>query len=109
MKNTLLATSAAATLAACVYYDEPSVKPMAMPWGQTVEVACRDGKGMAIDFIPAPRAARVRFDATTLTLPQTDTAGDAEFSDGRYTLYISANRVALVDTAVVLRGPCAPR
>ncbi len=107
-KTTTCATLAAAILAGCVYYDLPQVKPMAMPWGQTVQVACQDGRRMAIEFVPAPRAARVSFDATTLTLPQRDTAGDAEFSDGRYTLYINASRVALVDTAIVLRGPCAP-
>jgi membrane-bound inhibitor of C-type lysozyme len=59
--------------------------------------------------VPSPRAARVTFDATTVTLPQVAAASDAKFTDGRYTLYINDNRAALEETGMVLRGPCRPR
>ena len=98
----------AASAAGCIAY-EPQVQPMAMPWGQRVNVSCMGDKTMAIDFIPAPRAARVTFDATTVTLQQVDAASDAKFTDGRYTLYINDNRAALEETGMVVRGPCTPR
>jgi membrane-bound inhibitor of C-type lysozyme len=102
------AAVAAGVAAGCIAY-EPQVQPMAMPWGQRVTVSCVGDKTMAIDFIPAPRAARVTFDATTVTLQQVDAASDAKFTDGRYTLYINDNRAALEETGVVVRGPCTPR
>jgi len=98
----------AASLAACIAY-EPPVQPMAMPWGERVTVSCTGEKTMAIDFIPAPRSARVTFDATTVTLQQVAAASDAKFTDGRYTLYVNDNRVALEETGMVVRGPCTPR
>ena len=98
----------AASAAGCIAY-EPQVQPMAMPWGQRVVVGCMGDKTMAIDFIPAPRSARVTFDATTVTLQQVDAASDAKFTDGRYTLYINDNRAALEETGMVVRGPCTPR
>ena len=107
-KSVAAVAVAAASLTACVLY-EPRIEPMAMPWGQTVVVSCRNDKSMSIDFIPSPRAARVRFDDSTVTLPQVEGASDAKFSDGRYTLYINDSRAALEETGVVVRGPCAPR
>lgn len=104
----LLAAAGAAALAGC-YYDVRQANQVEMPWGERVVVACTGGKAMAIDFIAAPRAARVTFDATTVTLAQVDAASDAKFSDGRYTLYINDQRAALEETGIVLRGPCAPR
>jgi membrane-bound inhibitor of C-type lysozyme len=91
------------------YYDVQKANQMEMPWGQRVEMTCQGGKSMAIDFVPAPRAARVSFDSTTVTLPQVSAASDAKFTDGRYTLYVNDQRAALEQTGVVLRGPCAPR
>lgn len=108
-KKTTVLMLAAAFLTGCVYYDVPQVQPMAMPWGQTVQMRCRDDKSMAIAFVPAPRAARVTFDATTVTLAQVEAASDAKFTDGRYTLYINDSRAALEETGIVLRGPCTPR
>lgn len=108
-KKTTGSMLAAAVLAGCVYYDLPPVQPMAMPWGQTVQMSCRDDKSMAIAFVPAPRAARVTFDATTVTLAQVEAASDAKFTDGRYTLYINDSRAALEETGILLRGPCTPR
>ena len=105
----LAGAALAAAVAGCVYYDTPQVTAMAMPWGQTVNVSCMGGKTMAIAFVPSPRAARVTFDATTVTLPQVDAASDAKFTDGRYTLYINDSRAALEETGMVLRGPCQPR
>ena len=64
---------------------------------------------MAIDFVASPRAARVTFDGTTVTLPQVEAASDAKFTDGRYTLYVNDSRTALEETGVVRRGPCTPR
>ena len=107
IRNATLAAEIAAALAGCAAY-EPQVQPMAMPWGQRVVVSCMGDKTMAIDFVPSPRAARVTFDATTVTLPQVDAASDAKFTDGRYTLYINDNRAALEETGVLLRGPCRP-
>jgi len=104
-----LCTALVAVLAGCVYYDVPQVQPMAMPWGQRVTVSCTGDKTMAIDFVPSPKAARVTFDATTVTLPQVAAASDAKFTDGRYTLYITDSRAALEETGMVLRGPCQPR
>ena len=98
----------AAGAAGCIAY-QPQVEPMAMPWGQRVVVSCMGEKTMAIDFIPAPRSARVTFDATTVTLQQVAGASDAKFTDGRYTLYVNDNRVALEETGMVVRGPCTPR
>lgn len=105
----LLAAACAAALAGCYYQEVRQAVQVEMPWGQRVVVACMGGKSMAIDFIAAPRAARVTFDATTVTLPQVDAASDAKFTDGRYTLYINDQRAALEETGVVVRGPCAPR
>jgi membrane-bound inhibitor of C-type lysozyme len=98
----------AAALSGC-YYDVQKANQMQMPWGQRVEVACMGGKSMTIDFVPAPRAARVSFDGTAVTLPQVDAASDAKFTDGRYTLYVNDQRAALEQTGVLLRGPCTPR
>ena len=110
MSARVLALAASALLVAGCYYQEVNqALNTQMPWGQRVEVACMGGKSMAIDFIPSPRAARVSFDSTTVTLPQVDAASDAKFSDGRYTLYVNEQRAALEQTGVVLRGPCAPR
>jgi membrane-bound inhibitor of C-type lysozyme len=100
--------AAALTLTGCIAY-EPEVRPMEMPWGQRVELVCANDRTMAIDFVPAPRAARVTFDARTVMLAQVEAASDAKFTDGRYTLYINDNRAALEETGVVLRGPCRPR
>ena len=108
IRNATLAAVLAVGVAGCIAY-EPEVQPLAMPWGQRVELACMGDKAMAIDFVPAPRAARVSFDATTVTLPQVEAASDAKFTDGRYTLYISGERAALEETGIVLRGPCRPR
>jgi membrane-bound inhibitor of C-type lysozyme len=105
----LPAAACALALTGCYYQDVRKAVQVEMPWGQRVVVACMGGKSMAIDFIPSPRAARVTFDATTVTLPQVDAASDAKFTDGRYTLYINDQRAALEETGVVLRGPCAPR
>ena len=91
------------------YYDVQKANQMEMPWGQRVVVTCMGGKSMTIDFVPAPRAARVSFDSTTVTLPQVSAASDAKFTDGRYTLYVNDQRAALEQTGIVLRGPCAPR
>jgi len=104
----LAGLAGAALVAGCIAYA-PEVQPLEMPWGQRVVVACTGDKSMAIDFLPSPRAARVTFDATTVTLPQVAAASDAKFTDGRYTLYISGQRTALEETGRVLRGPCAPR
>ena len=68
IRNATLAAALTAALAGCIAY-EPQVQPMAMPWGQRVVVSCAGDKTMAIDFVPSPRAARVTFDATTVTLP----------------------------------------
>jgi len=87
-------------LAGC-YYDVQKANQMQMPWGQRVEVTCMGGKSMSIDFVPAPRAARV--------LPQVDAASDAKFTDGRYILYVNDQRAALEETGILLRGPCTPR
>jgi membrane-bound inhibitor of C-type lysozyme len=95
-------------LAGC-YYDVQKANQMPMPWGSTVVVACQGGKSMAIDFLPSPRAARVRFDDKAVTLPQVDAASDAKFTDGRYTLYVNDQRAALEEIGKVLRGPCTPR
>jgi membrane-bound inhibitor of C-type lysozyme len=103
-----IAIALAAALAGC-YYDVQTANQTEMPWGQRVEVACMGGKSMTIDFVPAPRAARVSFDGTTVTLPQVDAASDAKFTDGRYILYVNDQRAALEQTGVVLRGPCTPR
>jgi membrane-bound inhibitor of C-type lysozyme len=103
-------TRAAAALAvAGCYYDVRQANHVEMPWGQRVVVACQGGKSMAIDFVPSPRAARVSFDATTVTLAQVDAATDAKFTDGRYTLYVNEQRAALEETGILLRGPCTPR
>lgn len=96
-------------VAGCYYQEVNRALNTEMPWGQRVVVACMGGKSMAIEFVPSPRAARVTFDATTVTLPQVDAASDAKFTDGRYTLYVNEQRAALEQTGVVLRGPCAPR
>jgi membrane-bound inhibitor of C-type lysozyme len=90
-------------------WDVSTAQPMAMPWGQRVDMGCAGGKTLAVDFVPAPRAARVSFDGRTLTLPQVDAASDAKFTDGRFTLYINDNRAALEETGMVVRGPCTPR
>jgi membrane-bound inhibitor of C-type lysozyme len=108
IRNATLAAAVATAVAGCIAY-EPEVRPLEMPWGQRVNLACMGDKSMAVDFVPAPRAARVTFDATTVTLPQVEAASDAKFTDGRYTLYISGERAALEETGVVLRGPCRPR
>ena len=108
IRNAALAAALAAGLAGCIAY-EPEVRPLEMPWGQRVNLACTGDKSMAVDFVPSPRAARVTFDATTVTLPQVAAASDAKFTDGRYTLYISGERAALEETGMVLRGPCRPR
>lgn len=102
-----LAGALVATLAGC-YYDVQKANQMPMPWGSTVVVACQGGKSMAIDFLPSPRAARVRFDDRSVTLPQVDAASDAKFSDGQFTLYVNDQRAALEEMGRVLRGPCAP-
>lgn len=108
IRNATFATALAAALAGCIAY-EPEVRPLEMPWGQRVNLACTGDKSMAVDFVPSPRAARVTFDSTTVTLPQVAAASDAKFTDGRYTLYISGERAALEETGMVLRGPCRPR
>jgi len=108
IRNAALAAPLAAALGGCIAY-EPDVRPMEMPWGQRVVVSCLNDKSMAIDFVPAPRAARVMFDSTAVTLPQVAAVSDAKFTDGRYTLYISGERAALEETGMVLRGPCRPR
>jgi membrane-bound inhibitor of C-type lysozyme len=108
IRNATLAAVLAIVLGGCIAY-EPDVHPLEMPWGQRVVLNCVNDKSMAIDFVPAPRAARVTFDATTVTLPQVAAASDAKFTDGRYTLYISGERAALEETGMVLRGPCRPR
>jgi membrane-bound inhibitor of C-type lysozyme len=108
IRNGTLATAFAAGVAGCIAY-EPDVHPLEMPWGQRVVLSCVNEKSMAIDFVPTPRAARVTFDSTTVTLPQVAAASDAKFTDGRYTLYISGERAALEETGIVLRGPCRPR
>jgi membrane-bound inhibitor of C-type lysozyme len=108
LRRIACAALAAGVVASCVVY-EPQVQPMAMPWGERVNMRCMGDKAMAIDFIPAPRAARVTFDATTVTLQPVDAASDAKFTDGRYTLYINDNRAALEETGMVVRGPCTPR
>jgi len=105
----LAAAAALAAIATGCAEDVSRAEPMQMPWGQRVEVSCMGGKAMAIDFVPAPRAARVSFDGRTVTLPQVDAASDAKFTDGRFTLYINDSRAALEDTGIVLRGPCTPR
>jgi membrane-bound inhibitor of C-type lysozyme len=97
------------TIAAGCAYDVSRAYPMQMPWGQRVEMSCTGGKTMAVDFVPSPRAARVTFEGRTVTLPQVDSAADARFTDGRFTLYINDNRAGLEETGVVLRGPCTPR
>jgi len=104
----LLASAIVVALSGC-YYDVQKANQMEMPWGQRVVVTCQGGKSMAIDFVPSPRAARVSFDNTTVTLRQVDAASDAKFTDGRYTLYINDSRAALEQTGMVLRGPCRPR
>jgi hypothetical protein len=68
IRHARIAAALAAVLAGCVAYA-PEVQPMAMPWGQRVVVSCMGDKTMAIDFVPSPRAARVTFDGTTVTLP----------------------------------------
>jgi membrane-bound inhibitor of C-type lysozyme len=108
MTRLLASAAIVATLSGC-YYDVQKANQMPMPWGQRVVVTCMGGKSMAIDFVPAPRAARVSFDNTTVTLPQVDAASDAKFTDGRYILYINDQRAALEETGIVLRGPCTPR
>ncbi|HKC45500.1 MAG TPA: MliC family protein [Burkholderiales bacterium] len=108
LRSVLLVGALAAGVASCIAY-EPTIKPMAMPWGQRVDVICVGGKTMAIDFLPSPRAARVSFDGTAVTLSQVEAASDAKFTDGRYTLYINDNRVALEETGILVRGPCQPR
>jgi membrane-bound inhibitor of C-type lysozyme len=108
MTRRLAVAALAASVAGCIAY-EPQVRPMEMPWGQRVVLGCTGEKTMAIDFVPSPRAARVTFDATTVTLPQVAAASDAKFTDGRYTLYINDSRAALEETGRVLRGPCTPR
>jgi membrane-bound inhibitor of C-type lysozyme len=108
MSARVLAAAAALLVAGC-YYDVQKANQAEMPWGQRVVVSCAGGKSMTIDFLPSPRAARVSFDATTVTLAQVDAASDAKFTDGRYTLYINDQRAALEETGVVLRGPCTPR
>lgn len=107
--SVLAGAASALLISGCYYQDVRKAVQVEMPWGQRVVVACQGGKSMAIDFVPSPRAARVTFDATTVTLPQVDAASDAKFTDGRYTLYINDQRAALEETGVVLRGPCAPR
>jgi len=108
MTRLLICAAVILVLSGC-YYDVQKANQMEMPWGQRVEVTCQGGKSMVIDFVPAPRAARVSFDSTTVTLPQVSAASDAKFTDGRYTLYVNDQRAALEQTGVVLRGPCAPR
>jgi len=102
------AAALSAALGGC-YYDVQKANQTPMPWGSTVVVACQGGKSMAIDFLPSPRAARVRFDDRAVTLPQVDAASDAKFTDGTYTLYVNDQRAALEQTGMVLRGPCTPR
>ncbi|MGH8695679.1 MAG: MliC family protein [Burkholderiales bacterium] len=102
------ATALTAVATACAE-DVSRAYPMEMPWGSRVEMSCTDGKTMAIDFVPSPRAARVTLDGQTVTLPQVDAASDAKFTDGRFTLYINDSRAALEETGMVLRGPCTPR
>ena len=104
----LLAGAVVLALTGC-YYDVQKANQMQMPWGERVMLSCMGGKSMAIDFVPAPRSARVSFDSTTVTLAQVDAASDAKFTDGRYTLYINDQRAALEETGIVLRGPCTPR
>jgi membrane-bound inhibitor of C-type lysozyme len=107
---TRLLTSVGLVVALCgCYYDVQKANQMEMPWGQRVEVTCQGGKSRVIDFVPAPRAARVSFDSTTVTLRQVDAASDAKFTDGRYILYVNDQRAALEETGVLLRGPCTPR
>ena len=108
MTRLLASVALVVALSGC-YYDVQKANQMEMPWGQRVEMACAGGKSMAIDFVPAPRAARVNFDGTTVTLPQVSAASDAKFTDGRYILYVNDQRAALEETGVVLRGPCTPR
>jgi membrane-bound inhibitor of C-type lysozyme len=105
----LAASVAAALLLAGCYYDVQQANRRPMPWGSTVVVACQGGTSMAIDFIESPRAARVRFDATTVTLPEVDAASDARFTDGRFILFVNDERAVLEETGRVLRGPCRPR
>ena len=104
----LCSTALVVALSGC-YHDVQKANQAQMPWGQRVEVACMGGKSMSIDFLPAPRSARVSFDGKTVTLPQVDAASDAKFTDGRYILYVNDQRAALEETGVVLRGPCTPR
>lgn len=107
--GSLLMCAAGALAVSGCYYDVQKANQVEMPWGRRVELACMGGKSMAIDFIPSPRAARVSFDGTTVTLPQVDAASDAKFTDGRYILYVNEQRAALEQTGVLLRGPCTPR
>lgn len=109
MSRRLACSAGAALVLSGCYYDVQKANQVEMPWGRRVELACRGEKSMTIDFIPAPRAARVSFDGTTVTLTQVDAASDAKFTDGRYILYVNEQRAALEETGVVLRGPCMPR
>jgi membrane-bound inhibitor of C-type lysozyme len=108
MRRRLASAVLVVALSGC-YYDVQKANQVEMPWGQRVTLSCMGGKSMTIDFVPAPRAARVSFDSTTVTLPQVSAASDAKFTDGQYTLYVNDERAALEQTGVVLRGPCAPR
>jgi membrane-bound inhibitor of C-type lysozyme len=103
-----LACGLALAASGCVVSDARLAAPMPMPWGATVGVVCLNGQTMSIDFLPSRDAARVTFDGTTMTLPKVDTAADAQFSNGEYTLYINDQRTVLTQTGVVLRGPCRP-
>jgi membrane-bound inhibitor of C-type lysozyme len=108
MLTRLFLAAVLAAAAGCAV-DVSSAYQMQMPWGQRVDMNCAGGKAMAVDFVPSPRAARVTLDGQTVTLPQVDSAADARFTDGRFTLYINDNRAALEETGMVLRGPCTPR
>lgn len=51
----------------------------------------------------------MRFDGTSVTLPEVAAASNARFSDGRFILLVNDERALLEHTGRVLRGPCRSR
>ncbi len=81
-------------------------QPGPPPGGRYV---CEDGRAFLVAIGDGGAMAAVTYDDRTVTLPQTPSANDLKFTDGRTTLYLEGSRALLETGGLVFARGCMQR
>lgn len=102
LASTLIFVVAVPTMSGCVSATQIEVTELPA----RIDYVCVNNRTLSVERMQSNRSAMVMVEGKPIVLPQTGSATQEKYSDGRFTLYIDGEKALLEDIGRVIYGPC---